>query len=72
MVIMERLEWLRKASKERVCQKSKTHPLFRFFIDFLHRITLSKRNILSSSDYARNLNGFGLTAIKTRTLAFQL
>ena len=30
-----------KVKKKRVCQKSKTHPLFCFFIVFLHRITLS-------------------------------
>ena len=30
-----------KNKKKRVCQKSKTHPLFCCFIVFLHRITLS-------------------------------
>ena len=27
--------------EKRVCHKSMTHPFFRFFIDFLHWITLS-------------------------------
>ena len=33
--------WHPGGFEKRVCQKSKTHPLFCFFIVFLHRITLS-------------------------------
>ena len=51
----------------RVCQKSKTHPLFCCFIVFLHRFSSSDYAELTEhscfTDYARNLNGFGLTAI---------
>ena len=40
-VTREKVYDTKKRKKMRVCQKSKTHPLFCFFIVFLHRITLS-------------------------------